>query len=178
MQTIYLTYTYNGKNFHEEVEVVDYVFWLFRIVAPNNIILSLQYDFFSEIWKEGSDNFVDPELIQIIGDEIMELFGSAIQDLRSSCLFSSPEYFTCQINNKDIIGFWGKRLHIRVSNTLTKVLNTNENEIHYYGTINNHNFFFETESYDGEDRGMVMRAIHWYAIYINHPLMKIKSNVY
>lgn len=178
MAPITLDYNYKGITCYADVVVVDRLFWVFNIESTKHNVFTVQYDIFTNTWKHGSNNFVDPEMIQIIGDELMKIYGRDIQSHRPNYLFSSPDYFTCRIDHKDIIGFWGKKLRIRVSQTSSIKPHTNEDEIHYYGSINSINFFFETENYNNEERGLIIRAIRWYAIYISHPLMKIKSNFY
>ena len=175
MMHSYITYYYNGIKVSADVNLLNKEFWIFRINPENTIAFYLNYEGCKRMWLADEDQVVDPVLQNIIGAELMKIYGEEIQYADPHYTYSTTEYFICQSGEKDIIGFWDGMLRIEVTRFITVPFKPNINEIQFYGDDNGVPLAFETLGYNDEGRELILGAIKWYAEYINYPEMQVSS---
>lgn len=171
----YIAYNYNGIITRADVSLINRDFWIFRVNPENTTVFSLQFNSCKRIWKKGDNEPVDPILIEIIGAELMKIYGEEIRYTDPHYIFSTTDYFLCKNNGDDVIGFWDQALRIEVTRFLLKEFKPNINEIQFYGDDFGVPLAFETFGYNGEGKELILNAIKWYAEYIGYPNMEVKK---
>ncbi len=158
-----------------DVTLLDELLWIFRINPENTIVFFIQYNCCKKIWQKSGEDPADPELIQICGEELMKIFGEKIQTSAPHYTCSTIDYFLCELDETDIIGFWDRDLRIEVTHFILVDFKPNHNEIQYYGEDHGVLLAFETFKYQGEKTEIILDAIRWYANHIGNPGMEISK---
>ncbi|HXH98766.1 MAG TPA: hypothetical protein VNI52_00745 [Sphingobacteriaceae bacterium] len=77
---------------------------------------------------------------------------------------------------RDIIYHRDGTLRIRVFCLSGENFNLDPEEIQFFADDNGEMLAFETASYHGEDPGLIIEAIRWYASYIQNPDLEILAD--
>jgi hypothetical protein len=170
-----ITYVYNGFRYKAPVQLLSPLTWIFLINSPHSQPFHLEFDEKRKRWIPVEEHFNDKKLASAIGAELTKLYGKDIERTLSPSKFSSLEYFVVDNGHEDIICFWDNEIRIRVASLTGSPLYEDPDELLYYGDDFGTPIAFQTIDYQGEDVEFILKAIKWYAEYLDYPQMVISK---
>jgi len=168
-----INYVYNGLKYKARIQLLSPLTWIFLIHCQHFDHFHLEYDETQKKWIAIEDR--DKKLVFAIGAELTKLYKKDIERTASSSKLSSIEFFVVDNGREDIICFWDSELRIRVISLTDTTVYEDPNELVYYGDGFGTPVAFQTIDYHGEDTGLVLKAIKWYAAYLDYPQMVVSE---
>jgi hypothetical protein len=171
-----IRYVYNNFRYTAKVQLLSPLTWIFFVISEHAEPFHLEYDEERKKWMPIEEDLKDKKLIASVGMELTKIYGKDIERTLSRSKFSSLELFIADNGGQDIICFWDSELRIRVTSLTGSPLFHDPKELVFYGDDNGSPIAFQTIDYHGEDTSIILKAIEWYAEYLEYPEMIVSTD--
>lgn len=170
-----ISYVYNGGKYRAKVQLLSPLTWIFLVTSATFDDFHVEYDEARKKWLAVEDDFNDKKLLFSIGTELTKIYGKDIQRTLGESKYSSVDFFVVDNGREDMICFWDSELRIRVAPLTDSPLFDDPKEVLYYGDHSGIPIAFQTIDYHGEDLEVILKAINWYAEYLDYPQMVVSK---